>query len=97
MAKVRSAASLTEYCDWHVACLVSAARRAQVSLFGLANVMASGPFTQPLSVRAHFWLRLAGVLVILAAQFGPRIVGSLGVAAAPVPSAAAGIALVAQH
>jgi hypothetical protein len=42
-------------------------------------------------------LRLAGVLVILAAQFGPRIVGSLGVAAAPVPSAAAGIALVAQH
>lgn len=41
--------------------------------------MAAGPFTKPLSVRAHFWLRMAGVMVILAAQFGPRIVGSVGV------------------
>jgi hypothetical protein len=55
--------------------------------------MAAGPFTQPLSVRAHFWLRMTGVLVILAAQFGPRIVGSLGVPPAP---ATAGIALVAH-
>jgi hypothetical protein len=26
-----------------------------------------------MSVRAHFWLRIAGLVIILAAQFGPRI------------------------
>jgi hypothetical protein len=55
--------------------------------------MAEGPFTQPLSVRAHFWLRAMGVVVILAAQFGPRIVGSFSV---PPAHAAAGVALVAR-
>ena len=26
-----------------------------------------------MSVRAHLWLRIAGLVIILAAQFGPRI------------------------
>jgi hypothetical protein len=60
--------------------------------------MAAGPFTKPLSVRAHLWLRMAGIVVILAAQFGPRIVGSVGGALAGDPPArvASGIAVVAH-
>ena len=72
-----------------------------LALHALGAVMAAGPFTQPLSVRAHFWLRMAGVVVIVAAQFGPRIVGSVGtslVSAVGDPPArvAAGAALVAH-
>jgi|HubBroStandDraft_1064217.scaffolds.fasta_scaffold24915_2 hypothetical protein len=58
--------------------------------------MAHGPFTQPLSVRAHFWLRTAGVVVILAAQFGPRLLGSLSFASASTASGPVGVALVAH-
>jgi hypothetical protein len=63
--------------------------------------MAAGPSTKPLSVRVHFWLRMAGVVVILAAQFGPRVVGSVGASLVssvgdPPPRAATGIALVAH-
>jgi hypothetical protein len=38
-----------------------------------------------MSQRAHFWLRLAGLVVILAAEFGPRLWTSN---AAPAPSSA---------
>jgi hypothetical protein len=34
-----------------------------------------------MSVRTHFWLRVAGLALILAAQFGPRIWTSSGAAA----------------
>jgi hypothetical protein len=36
-----------------------------------------------MSQRAHFWLRIVGLTVILAAEFGPRIWTS---ATAPAPS-----------
>jgi hypothetical protein len=29
-----------------------------------------------MSQRAHFWLRIAGITVILAAQFGPRLLAA---------------------
>jgi hypothetical protein len=29
-----------------------------------------------MSQRAHFWLRIVGVTVILAAEFGPRLVST---------------------
>jgi hypothetical protein len=58
--------------------------------------MAQAPFTKPLSVRAHFWLRTAGLLVVLAAQFGPRIVGSLSMSAGAATAATSGVALVAH-
>jgi hypothetical protein len=38
-----------------------------------------------MSQRAHFWLRLAGLVVILAAEFGPRLWTP---SAAPAPSSA---------
>jgi hypothetical protein len=41
-----------------------------------------------MSVRAHFWLRLAGLAIILTAQFGPRIWAS----ASPGPSIGAKMA-----
>jgi hypothetical protein len=57
--------------------------------------MAASPFTEPMSVRAHFWLRMAGVLVVIAAQFGPRVLGSLsGSFSVPQAHAASGVALV---
>jgi len=31
-----------------------------------------------MSARAHFWLRIVGFVVILAAQFGPRVWGASG-------------------
>jgi hypothetical protein len=85
------AAALTEFYAWHVTCLVFVTRREPSPPAVPSTVMAAGPFTQPLSVRAHFWLRMTGVVVVLAAQFGPRIVGSFSVPPAP---AASGIALV---
>ncbi len=45
-----------------------------------------------MSQRAHFWLRIAGITVILAAQFGPRVIASAfadGPAHTPPPVAAA--------
>ncbi len=38
-----------------------------------------------MSQRAHFWLRIAGLTVILAAEFGPRLWTP---SAAPSPSSA---------
>ena len=38
-----------------------------------------------MSQRAHFWLRLAGLVVILAAEFGPRLWTPSN---APAPSSA---------
>ncbi len=38
-----------------------------------------------MSQRTHFWLRLAGLVVILAAEFGPRLWAP---SAAPTPSSA---------
>jgi hypothetical protein len=39
-----------------------------------------------MSQRAHFWLRIVGVTLILAAQFGPRIVAAaFADGAPPVP------------
>jgi len=35
-----------------------------------------------MSVRAHFWLRVAGLAIILAAQFAPRIWAPSGAASA---------------
>jgi len=63
--------------------------------------MAAGPFTKPLSVRVHFWLRMTGIIVILAAQFGPHVVGSVGASlvtsVGETPArAASGVALVAH-
>jgi len=39
--------------------------------------------------RAHFWLRLVGLTLILAAEFGPRL-WTGAAPAAPAPVAAAG-------
>ncbi len=39
-----------------------------------------------MSQRAHFWLRIVGVTVILAAEFGPRLL--TGVSSATVPAMA---------
>jgi hypothetical protein len=36
-------------------------------------VLIKFPKSSVMSVRAHFWLRIAGLVIILAAQFGPRI------------------------
>jgi hypothetical protein len=40
-----------------------------------------------MSVRAHFWLRIVGIAVILAAEFGPKLVASRTASAAPAPIA----------
>ncbi len=43
-----------------------------------------------MSQRAHFWLRIVGLAVILAAEFGPRLwTGAAGQPAARVATAAA--------
>jgi hypothetical protein len=49
----------------------------------------------------HFWLRMTGIIVILAAQFGPHVVGSVGASlvtsVGETPArAASGVALVAH-
>jgi hypothetical protein len=44
-----------------------------------------------MSSRAHFWLRIFGLSVILAAQFGPRL-WTAAAGNAPAPVAAAGVA-----
>jgi hypothetical protein len=41
--------------------------------------------------RAHFWLRIVGISVILVAQFGPRL-WSAAASASPAPVAAAAVA-----
>jgi hypothetical protein len=41
--------------------------------------------------RAHFWLRIVGLSVILAAEFGPRL-WSVAATASPAPVAAAAVA-----
>jgi hypothetical protein len=41
--------------------------------------------------RAHFWLRIVGISVILAAQFGPRL-WSAAASGSPAPVAAAAVA-----
>jgi hypothetical protein len=38
--------------------------------------------------RAHFWLRIVGLAVILVAEFGPRL-WAAGLAASPAPAVAA--------
>jgi hypothetical protein len=45
-----------------------------------------------MSQRAHFWLRLAGLTLILAAEFGPR----LWTSTTPLPSASLAGAVVAR-
>ena len=40
-----------------------------------------------MSQRAHFWLRIAGLTVILAAEFGPRLL-SAAVSPASAPTMA---------
>jgi hypothetical protein len=46
---------------------------------------------QQMSQRAHFWLRIAGLAVILACQFGPKLwQGAADPAPAPVAAAVAG-------
>jgi hypothetical protein len=43
-----------------------------------------------MSQRAHFWLRIVGLAVILAAEFGPRLwTGSAGQPSARVATVAA--------
>jgi hypothetical protein len=44
-----------------------------------------------MSQRAHFWLRIVGLTVIVAAQFGPRL-WSAAASASPAPVAAAAVA-----
>ncbi len=47
------------------------------------------PPSSTMSQRAHFWLRIVGLAVILAAEFGPRLwTGSAGQAPARVATAA---------
>jgi hypothetical protein len=41
--------------------------------------------------RSHFWLRILGLAVIIAAQFGPRL-WTAAAANAPAPVAAAAVA-----
>jgi hypothetical protein len=40
-----------------------------------------------MSVRSHFWLRVLGIVTILAAQFGPRIWSSTTGSSTPAPNA----------
>jgi len=83
MARPSNASGKSQLCGWHVACFVAQSTAgADVPPAVWAAVM-SAPFTQPLSVRAHFWLRFAGLAIIVAAQFGPRILGTFTVAPAP--------------
>jgi hypothetical protein len=42
--------------------------------------------------RTHFWLRIVGLTVILAAQFGPRLWTAAAASASPAPVAAAAVA-----
>ncbi|HEX4448834.1 MAG TPA: hypothetical protein VH044_18960 [Polyangiaceae bacterium] len=42
-----------------------------------------------MSERSHFWLRVVGLAVILAAEFGPRLWTSAQAATAPALEAAA--------
>jgi hypothetical protein len=49
------------------------------------RVLIVGASSCTMSQRAHFWLRLAGLVVILAAEFGPRLFTA---SAAPAPSSA---------
>ena len=42
-----------------------------------------------MSPQAHFWLRIFGLALILAAEFGPRMWTNPGVAAARVQAASA--------
>jgi hypothetical protein len=42
-----------------------------------------------MSERAHFWLRIVALAVILAAEFGPRLTSGAGLAAPPARVAAA--------
>jgi hypothetical protein len=42
--------------------------------------------------RTHFWLRIAGIGVIVALQFGPRLWAHAAAAAAQAPVAAALVA-----
>ncbi|MGH7294563.1 MAG: hypothetical protein ACRELB_06515 [Polyangiaceae bacterium] len=44
-----------------------------------------------MSQRAHFWLRIAGITLILAAEFGPRLWAGAA-APSPPPMAAALVA-----
>ncbi len=44
-----------------------------------------------MSQRAHFWLRIVGLTVILAAEFGPRL-WTAAAGSALTPVAAAGVA-----
>lgn len=43
----------------------------------------------PMSQRAHFWIRIAGLALILAAEFGPKLWSSAQAAASgPIETAA---------
>jgi len=45
--------------------------------------------SSPMSTSTHFWLRIAGLSLILAAQFGPRLWSQASVAAPRIAVAAA--------
>jgi hypothetical protein len=44
-----------------------------------------------MSARVHFWLRVVGVAVILALQFGPKLLASRTASAASAAIARAGV------
>jgi len=44
--------------------------------------------SHPMSERAHFWLRIVGLALILATQFGPRLIAGGSGASARVTAAA---------
>jgi hypothetical protein len=46
-----------------------------------------------MSDRAHFWLRIIGIAIILAAEFGPKLASPRSAPAANAPIARAGVAI----
>jgi hypothetical protein len=69
MGRARSFSAIAVFCARHVACFCAE----------IVPVAEQHPMTQ----RAHFWLRIAGLALILAAEFGPRLWATGG---APAPS-----------
>ena len=49
----------------------------------------SGVLAVPMSQRSHFWIRIVGLVAILAAEFGPKLWSSAQAAtSAPIETAA---------